>query len=222
MELKKKHEPFDSKEKVLYKIGMFAAMNRVTVKTLRFYEEQGLLMPAYINEENGYRYYTLGQMEQVHQISALKQAGFTLDDIAKINAGSDEESLIIRKKSELMERAGCECRLPEYCFTNYPEPAYDLDEITVETCEAVVEARQELDGLSFKLMPEIEAACIFHRGSYADLVESYEILLKYIEDNNYKIAGPIRESYIDGVWNKEDESQWLTELQIPVILDSSN
>ena len=32
----------------LYKIGMFAAMNRVTVKALRFYEEQGLLLPSYI------------------------------------------------------------------------------------------------------------------------------------------------------------------------------
>ena len=43
----------------LYKIGMFAAMNRVTVKALRFYEEQGLLLPAYIDAENGYRYYKL-------------------------------------------------------------------------------------------------------------------------------------------------------------------
>ena len=37
----------------LYKIGMFAAMNRVTVKALRFYEEQGLLLPAYIDAETG-------------------------------------------------------------------------------------------------------------------------------------------------------------------------
>ena len=39
---------------------------------------------------------------------------------------------------------------------------------------------------------------------------------KYIEENNLEIAGEIREKYIDGVWNKEDESEWLSEIQIPV------
>ena len=88
----------------LYKIGMFAAMNRVTVKALRFYEEQGLLLPAYIDAETGYRYYKLNQMAAMHQISALKQAGFTLEEIARINSGEDEESLLLKKKSELLSK----------------------------------------------------------------------------------------------------------------------
>ena len=37
-----------------------------------------------------------------------------------------------------------------------------------------------------------------------------------IEKNGYQIDGQIRESYIDGVWNQEDENSWLTEIQIPV------
>lgn len=41
--------------------------------------------------------------------------------------------------------------------------------------------------------------------------------MRYIENHNYEICGPIRESYIDGVWNKDDEKDWLTEIQIPVI-----
>ena len=60
------------------------------------------------------------------------------------------------------------------------------------------------------------AACIYHKGSYGTLSESYESVLKYIEENGYEIAGAIRESYIDGIWNQEDESGWLTEIQIPV------
>ena len=47
---------------------MVAAMNRVTVKALRFYEEQGLLQPAYIDAETGYRYYKLNQIATMHQI----------------------------------------------------------------------------------------------------------------------------------------------------------
>ena len=47
MQMRQKHDPLKKKENgTLYKIGMFAAMNHVTVKALRFYEEQGLLMPG--------------------------------------------------------------------------------------------------------------------------------------------------------------------------------
>ena len=279
MQLRQKHEPFEVKETgTLYKIGMFAAMNHVTVKTLRFYEEQDLLMPAVTNQENGYRYYTLSQMAVLHQITALKMAGFTLEEIAHIHSGADEEAVLRKKKSELiakiaeltrqiavvdgylskqknglshpvliktipettvaamwvrlesydslfdvmpemgalMEKAGCECALPEYCFTNYLEPGYKDEDILVEICEAVTGAKQEIGGLYFRTLPEIQAACIFHRGSYGTLPESYESVLKYIEENGYEIAGAIRESYIDGVWNQEEESGWLTEIQVPV------
>ena len=65
-------------------------------------------------------------------------------------------------------------------------------------------------------MPEIQAACIFHKGSYDKLSVSYKILLSYIEENGYEIAEPIRERYIDGMWNKESEDEWLTEIQIPI------
>lgn len=76
MKIKKIHEehkPCEEKDSgTLYKIGMFATMNHVTVKTLQFYEDKGLLMPALIHPETGYRYYTLSQMAVLHQITALK------------------------------------------------------------------------------------------------------------------------------------------------------
>ena len=279
MEMKQKHKPCEVKTSgTLYKIGMFAAMNHVTVKALRFYEEQGLLMPVYINQENGYRYYALSQMAVIHQITALKAAGFTLEEIARINSGADEEAVLLKKKSELlakiseltrqiavvdgylskkkthlsapvliktipettvacmrirlesydclfdrmpemgalMEKSGCTCALPEYCFTNYLEPGYKDGDILVEICESVVETRKETGDLHFKTLPEIQAACVFHRGSYRTFSESYEAVLRYIEENGYEIAGEIRESYIDGVWNKDDENEWLSEIQVPV------
>ena len=279
MEMKQEHKPCEVKDSgTLYKIGMFAAMNHVTVKTLRFYEEQGLLMPALIHPETGYRYYTLSQMAVLHQITALKLAGLTLEEIVRINSGADEEAVLLKKKAELlariadltrqiavvdgylskkktglsapvlvktipettvafmrirlesydclfermpemgalMEKAGFSCALPEYCFTNYLEPGYKDGDILVEICESVVEEGKEAGGLQFKTLPEIQAACVFHRGSYGTFSDSYEIVLRYIEENGYEIAGEIRESYIDGVWNKDDESQWLSEIQVPV------
>ena len=123
---------------------------------------------------------------------------------------------VMPKMGALMEKTGCECALPEYCFTNYLEPGYKDEDILVEICEAVTGAKQEIGGLYFKTLPEIQAACVFHRGSYGTLPESYEAVLRFIEENGYEIAGAIRESYIDGVWNQEDDSGWLTEIQIPL------
>ena len=40
--------------------------------------------------------------------------------------------------------------------------------------------------------------------------------MDFIEQNNYKIIGYYRECYIDGIWNKENVNEWLTEIQIPV------
>ena len=241
MERKQEHQPCEGKTgDTLYKIGMFAAMNHVTVKTLRFYEEQGLLMPALIHPETGYRYYTLSQMAVLHQITALKLAGFTLEEIARIHSGADEEAVLLKKKVELlariadltrqiavvdgylskkktnlsapvliktipettvafmpirlesydglfdrmpemgalMEKAGCTCALPEYCFTNYLEPGYKDADILVEICESVVAATEEAGGLQFKTLPEIQAACVFHKGSYRTFSESYETVLR--------------------------------------------
>ena len=55
-----------------------------------------------------------------------------------------------------------------------------------------------------------------HMGSYDRFGESFAELLKYLEENNLKIAGSPRFCYIDGIWNKETEDEWLTEIQVPV------
>ena len=40
--------------------------------------------------------------------------------------------------------------------------------------------------------------------------------MKWAADNGYELAGEARERYIDGAWNRDDESDWLTEIQLPV------
>lgn len=116
-----------------------------------------------------------------------------------------------------MELSDCKCAQPAYWFTHYLEPEYKEEDILVEICEAVTEKKHDSGDIVFKVFPKVPmAACIFHKGSYNNLHESYAMLLQYIQENGYEICGNIRESYIDGVWNKETENEWLTEIQIPV------
>ena len=62
-------------------VGAMAQLNCVSARTLRIYDEKGLLVPACRDDETGYRYYTLAQCETLDTIQLLQRLGFTLDEI---------------------------------------------------------------------------------------------------------------------------------------------
>ncbi|HLK55923.1 MAG TPA: MerR family transcriptional regulator [Chthonomonadaceae bacterium] len=66
----------------MLKIGDFSRLSRVSVKALRFYADLGLLPAAHIDAFTGYRYYTADQLPRLNRILALKDLGFTLEQIA--------------------------------------------------------------------------------------------------------------------------------------------
>ena len=80
----------------------------------------------------------------------------------------------------------------------------------------IIEDNAENDHIRFKTLPETKVLSIYHKGSYENIGEAYAFLMKYAEQNGYTNAGLARESYIDGIWNKESEEDWLTEIQLPI------
>lgn len=66
----------------MLKIGDFSKLAQVSVKTLRYYAELGLLKPAWIDRFTSYRYYAPEQLPRLNRILALKDLGFSLDQIA--------------------------------------------------------------------------------------------------------------------------------------------
>ena len=66
------------------KIGEFSRLGRVTVRALRHYEEIGLLRPAIIDRETGYRYYAVDQLQKIQSITKLKGLGYSLDEIREL------------------------------------------------------------------------------------------------------------------------------------------
>lgn len=108
------------------------------------------------------------------------------------------------------------CASPEYCFIVYLDGEYRESDIHVEFCEAVTEQKPDFDDIYFQKMDAVTAVCVLHKGPYSGLASAYAFAFQWIESNGYLPAGAPRESYIDGIWNKEDSADWLTELQIPV------
>lgn len=90
-------------------IGEFSNICKVSTKTLRYYAEIGLILPDEINPENGYRYYSVEQLETMLFINRLKSYNFSLEEIKTI-LGSQElqdEKLyqeLIRKKKEIEQQ----------------------------------------------------------------------------------------------------------------------
>jgi PPM family protein phosphatase len=65
-------------------IGEFASRSRLSAKALRLYDELGLLPPARVDEDSGYRLYEPGQLKQARLIAALRQLQVPLAEIKAI------------------------------------------------------------------------------------------------------------------------------------------
>jgi DNA-binding transcriptional MerR regulator len=68
----------------MFSIGDFAWYGRVSVRMLRHYDAIGLLRPAHVDQVSGYRWYEAGQLSRLNRIVALKDLGFTLQQIQLI------------------------------------------------------------------------------------------------------------------------------------------
>lgn len=89
----------------MLRIGDFSQLGQVSVRTLRLYDELGLLKPAHIDQFTDYRYYSMEQLPRLNRILALKDLGFSLDQVARlVNEPLSAEQLqgmLMLKQSEL-------------------------------------------------------------------------------------------------------------------------
>ena len=72
------------REGTVLKIGEFARVGQVSIATLRHYDQCGLLKPAVLDPDTGYRYYSLDQLARLNRILALKELDFTLEQIDRL------------------------------------------------------------------------------------------------------------------------------------------
>ncbi|WMC92388.1 MerR family transcriptional regulator [Kineothrix sp. MB12-C1] len=94
---------------LLLSIGEFSKICAVSTKTLRYYEEIGLIFPSEVNPESGYRYYSIQQLETMLFINRLKAYSFSLEEIKAILdlKDSQDEKLylsLIKKKREMEQQ----------------------------------------------------------------------------------------------------------------------
>jgi DNA-binding transcriptional MerR regulator len=95
----------------MYRIGELSRLSQVPVRTLRYYDQIGVLVPARV-ATSGYRCYAAEQFEQLNRILVLKDLGLSLDEIRRLLADrasvDDLRALVARKHAELERRVEVE------------------------------------------------------------------------------------------------------------------
>ena len=91
-------------------IGEFSKICGVSTKTLRYYDEIGLINPDEINAESGYRYYSIEQLKRMLYINRLKSYHFSLEEIKTMLALEEDQSeemlcsALNQKRNEIQEK----------------------------------------------------------------------------------------------------------------------
>ena len=83
----------------MYSIGRFSKMMGISTKPLIWYDNIGLLKPDFVNEENGYRYYTADSIKKLANIQYFQSLDFSIDEIMHMS-----KSVITSKMEELQKK----------------------------------------------------------------------------------------------------------------------
>jgi len=269
----------------MFKIGDFSKLSQVSVRTLRYYEEVGLLKPVEVDRFTGYRYYTIDQLPRLNRILVLKDLGFSLEQIAPmVNEGlppAQLRGMLRLKQAEIQQQveseqarlARVEARLrqieQEGKMPTYEVVIKRVEPQTVASVREVIPTPQDIgrlferlftylgqqgvqplgapgaiwhdtehrdkdwdtevivpigqalpdgDGVkSIQLPGVMTMASTIHQGSYEGFAQAYTALMGWIEGNGYRIAGPMRETYLRGPGpDRPDPATYVTEIQVPV------
>ena len=79
----------------MFNIGEFSKITGLSIKAIHLYHEKGLLLPARIDAQSGYRYFNSANVEQARTIRMLRELSFSLEEIKVLLDGSDDEALLL-------------------------------------------------------------------------------------------------------------------------------
>lgn len=87
-------------------IGEVSKISQVSLRMLRYYDKNDIFKPSIINEENGYRYYTADQLDELYKIVELRDLGFSVAEIGVLVREENKEKYLeaIRKKKQELEK----------------------------------------------------------------------------------------------------------------------
>ena len=150
----------------MFKIGEFARIAQISAKILRHYDSINLFKPAYIDEQNGYRYYTINQLATLNRIIILKELGFSLAQVQELI--SDElsvdkmQGMFTMHKSQIEQSIEADLRRLEHVRTRLNQ--IEMEGILHQQVEVVVKTipAQPILSIRHQVANFQTATTIFH------------------------------------------------------------
>jgi DNA-binding transcriptional MerR regulator/effector-binding domain-containing protein len=180
--------------KTSYSIGEFSQVTGLSVKTLRFYHEKGLLVPSSVDGTTGYRFYDESKIEKARVIMRLRAMEFSIEDISSVLGECTDEADILnyleRQKRILQQRI---------------HEDRDIVRSLNEIIEKERAAQQLLEGGKFaveeKTIEPMLVASLRMKGKYSDSGAGFAQLSKSV--GRYICGKPLC-LYFDGEYRDED------------------
>ena len=274
-------KPRDGHGGALFSIGQMAKLFNMNIRTLRYYDQIGLLVPEYVDPQTNYRYYSSAQFERLNTIKYLRALDVPIERIATFFEGRDVALMCDIFEAQL-EAVGAKQRelkrierkikarlaqideavngafevvevwqLPKRRVVRLAEtfgPDADLEPlirdlsrrsrlddaiflgkvgVSVSQDDLVSRRFERLSGV-FILVEAADAhkgetaslaagtyAQIRYRGTHEGASAHYRELVDFIERQGAAVCGPSVETTIIDAGMTSDESQFVTELQVP-------
>ena len=262
-------------------IGDFSRATHLSVKMLRHYHELGLLEPAEVDVDSGYRRYAAEQIVSAQIIRRFRDLEMPLEDIQSVLQAPDVEtrnrviaSHLARLESSLARTQEAVASLrglldrpqdssvpidhrrvaaaPAAAITDIVDKAdvvawyrgamgevaatlsaqdispagplggvFDTELFTEDRGRVTIflpcdPLPQPVGRVSTTVIPPAELATIVHLGSNTEVDRTYGALAAYVTQHELAAAGPIREYYLVGPSDTQDDSLWRTEIGWPI------
>ena len=168
----------------MYQISQFSKISGLTVKALRYYDEQGMLKPSYRDKNTMYRYYDDNDLKRAQLIKLLRSLNFSILEIKEVlETVNDEADLtyflqekIANIKENILREKELIKKINSYLFTGVTKTERRAYQITLEEIPATL------------------VASIRFIGEYSDIGEHIPFLYKAVQEN---INGAVINCYYD-------------------------
>jgi len=188
----------------MIRIGDFSKLSRVSIKTLRLYDEMGLLKPIEVDRFTGYRYYEFDQLPRLYRILALKDLGFALDEIGRLIEGE----LSVEQMRGMLKLRQAEIR-----------QKMEQEAVRLERVELWLRQIEQEDSMSrydvvIKRIDPLSVASV--RGvvpTPPDQRSLWDELIGYLTQKGTRMIGPPMAIYHDAEFRERD---WDIEVVMPL------
>jgi DNA-binding transcriptional MerR regulator len=179
---------------IMFKIGDFSRLAKVSVRMLRYYDELGLLKPAEVDRFTGYRFYTTSQISHLNKIIKLRDMGFNMSEITAVLNEQNDAVLLARlqsKKQQIEEAISCDM-----------ERIKDIEQLIGSIGKEIVSMNYDV---IIKSIPSCKVVSL--RGvipAYDREGELWGRLGEFMGRNRINCSGPNFAMYHDGEYKESD------------------